>query len=145
SSSPRQENRKRRKAMRTMKVASFVLLLVVAMSVGVVLADSAHFIKTPTASLSATGAYTVIFKEAGLGSTPVTFSLTAATENFTFQCFTKSSNTPQGAPNGISFSNESTFVTLTPRNGQITGTISLTPLQGSASCQGGGLDLRLIA
>jgi len=110
------------------------------------LAQSPHFVKGPTATIdSTTGDYTVSFKEAGLGNIPITFSLTAATENFTFQCFTKSHNTPNGAPNSVSFSNSSTFVTLQPRNGQITGSISLVPEQDGASCQGGGLLLFLIA
>jgi len=109
-------------------------------------AQSPHFVKGPTASIdSQTGDYSVSFKEAGLGNEPVTFSLTAQTEHFTFQCFTKSHNTPNGAPNGVSFSNESTFVTLQPRNGQITGSVSLSPMQDGADCQGNGLLLFLIA
>jgi hypothetical protein len=107
---------------------------------------SAHFIKGPTGSVdSKTGDYTVTFKEAGLGNNPVTYIISAGTEDFTFQCFTKNGNTPQGAPNGISFSNDSSQTTLTPRNGQITGSLSLIPDQGSASCQGKGLHLCLTA
>jgi len=110
------------------------------------LAQSPHFVKGPTAGIdSSTGDYTVSFKEAGLGNTPITYSLTAGIEHFTFQCFTKSHNTPNGAPNGVSFSNETTFVTLTPRNGQITGSVSLVPQQDGADCQGNGLLLFLIA
>src|SRR5215469_18619087 len=87
-----------------------------------------NFVTGPTASLVGVD-YTVSFKEAGLGNTPITYELTASSANFTFRCFTKSNNTPQGAPNSISVSNESTFITLTPRNGHITGSISLTPEQ----------------
>ncbi len=62
-------------------------------------ADSPHFIKGPTAFLdTSTGDYTVSFKEAGLGNTRITYSLTVTTAKFTFQCFTKSGNTPEGAP-----------------------------------------------
>jgi hypothetical protein len=107
-------------------------------------AQNAHFLRF-SGSLDSSGDYVASFKEAGLGNTPVTYSLTATTENFTFQCYTKSGNTPQGAPNSISFSNTTSFVTLTPRNGQITGSVSLAPEQGSADCQGGGLQLFLIA
>ncbi len=107
----------------------------------------ANFITGPTASLSTTtGDYTVSFKEAGLGNTPVTYTLTAATETFTFRCFNKGGNNPQGTPNSISFSNVSTQTTLTPRNGHITGSISLIPQASPAvSCQGSGLLLFLIA
>jgi len=128
-----------------MKASLLVLVWVGLLLVGV-RAQSPHFVKGPTASIdAATGDYTVSFKEAGLGNTPVTFSLTAQTEHFTFQCFTKSHNMPNGAPNGVSFSDESTFVTLQPRNGQITGSISLVPQQDGADCQGNGLLLFLIA
>jgi len=109
-------------------------------------AQSPHFVKGPTAAIdSTTGDYTVSFKEAGLGNTPITYSLSAQQSTFTFQCFTKSHNTPNGAPNGISFSDSTVFVTLEPRNGQITGSISLVPQQDGASCQGNGLELFLIA
>jgi hypothetical protein len=113
---------------------------------GVCFAASPHFLKDPTAALSsANGDLTVSFREVGLGNTPVTYSLSAGTENFTFQCFTKTGNTPQGSPNGESFSNESTETTLTPHNGQIRGSISLIPQVGDASCQGQGLKLCLTA
>ncbi|MXN73317.1 hypothetical protein GR157_01020 [Burkholderia sp. 4701] len=109
-------------------------------------ADSPHYVKGPTAVLdTSTGDYTVSFKEAGLGSSPVTYTLSAGTERFTFQCFTKSHNTPQGSPNSVSFSNSSTQTTLTPRNGQVTGSVSLVPQLGTASCQGNGLELCLVA
>ena len=110
-------------------------------------ADSPHFIKGPTATLdTSTGEYCVSFKEAGLGSTPVTYTLAAgAGTTFTYQCFTKSNNTPQGSPNSISGSSDTAVTTVTPRNGQVTATITLTPEQDGASCQGGGLVLKLIA
>jgi hypothetical protein len=132
--------------MRHITMIGAVLVAVLVLTFGVVLANSAHFIVGPTASLSTTtGDYTVSFKEAGLGNSPVTYELTATTETFTFQCFTKSGNKPQGAPNSVSFSGVSTQTTLTPRNGQITGSISLIPELDGASCQGGGLVLFLIA
>lgn len=121
------------------------LLLALLLVAGQVRAQSPHFVKGPSASIdSQTGDYTVSFKEAGLGNTPVTFSLTVDRSVFTFQCFTKSHNTPNGAPNSVSFSGDSTFVTLQPRNGQITGSVSLIPMQDGASCQGNGLLLFLI-
>jgi hypothetical protein len=110
-------------------------------------ADSPHFIKGPTIFFdSTTGDLCVSFKEAGLGSNPVTYTITAATENFTFQCFTRHGNTPQGDPNGVSFSNASNTQTLYPsHNGSITGSICLDPQKGTAGCQGGGLVLKLTA
>jgi hypothetical protein len=109
-------------------------------------AQSPRFIKGPTGSLDATsGDFCVAFKEAGLGNTPITYTLTAQTAIFTFQCFTRSGNQPQGEPNSVSISNQFTSTTLTPRNGQITGSLCLMPEQGTAACQGNGLVLKLIA
>jgi|SwirhirootsSR2_FD_contig_31_3251371_length_904_multi_3_in_0_out_0_1 hypothetical protein len=108
-------------------------------------AQNAHFIFVDTPVIDTkTGALNISFKEAGLGSTAVEYTLSAGTGQFTFQCFTKSGNKPQGAPNNISVSNISQQTFITPRNGQITATISLAPEQDGASCQGGGLVLKLI-
>ena len=109
-------------------------------------AQSPHFIKGPTATLDTnTGEYCVSFKEAGLGSGPVTYTITAGTgTTFTYQCFTKSGNNPQGSPNSVSGSGDSTSTTITPHNGTVSSTICLIPEQGGASCQGGGLVLRLV-
>jgi len=109
-------------------------------------AQSPHFIKGPTATLDTnTGEYCVSFKEAGLGSGPVTYTITAGTgTTFTYQCFTKSGNKPQGDPNSVSGSGDSTSTTITPHNGTVSSTICLIPEQDGASCQGGGLSLRLV-
>ena len=109
------------------------------------LAASPHFIKGPTASLYSSGDYVVSFKEAGLGNTPISYSLTATNAVFTYQCYNPANNTPQGDPNGVSSSNLTTFLTLTPRNGQITGSIMLSPEVDGASCQGKAMKLCLIA
>jgi hypothetical protein len=85
-------------------------------------ADNPHYIKGPTASLSSDGAYCVSFKEAGLGSTEIFYTLTADA-TFTWQCFTKSGNNPQGSPNTVSFSGDTRTVGIVPHNGQITGSV----------------------
>lgn len=108
-------------------------------------AASPHFVKGPSASLDADGNYVVSFKEAGLGNTPVSYLLEAKNATFTFQCFNPAGNKPQGDPNGQSVSDISTTTTLTPRNGQITGSIVMSPTVGEASCQGKAMKLCLIA
>ena len=109
-------------------------------------ADSPHFIRGPTASFdTTTGDLCVNFKEAGLGNTPITYTISVDTELFTFQCFTRHGNEPQGDPNFQSFSDQSESTTLIPRNGQITASLCLMPQQGDAGCQGGGLILKLLA
>lgn len=127
------------------KTLGIVAALCVAFGATAVRADSPHFIRGPTAALDGTtGDDCVSFKEAGLGNTPITFTLTAQVSTFTFQCFTNHDNTPQGAPNNVSFSNEEVTTTITPHNGQITASICLDPQRGDAGCQGGGLTLKLI-
>jgi hypothetical protein len=61
---------------------------------------SPHFVTGPTASIdSTTGDLVVNWKEAGLGNTPIEYDLVVQTVDFTWQCFTKSGNKPQGSPN----------------------------------------------
>jgi hypothetical protein len=92
------------------------------------------------------GNYTASFKETGLGNTPITYDL-EATVNYTFQCFTKSGNKPQGAPNSGGPSQQNTQTTITPHNGQITGSLSfdVTFPPTDVACKGGGLKLCLTA
>jgi hypothetical protein len=109
-------------------------------------AQSPHFVKGPTGAFdSSSGEFCVNFKEAGLGNTPITYTLSVGSELFTFQCFTKSGNQPQGDPNGQSFSDQSVSTTITPHNGSIRASLCLEPQVGSAGCQGHGLRLKLIA
>jgi len=132
-----------------MKKTSILILTMLALSsfmATTVRADSPHFIRGPTASFdSSTGDLCVSFKEAGLGNAPITYTLSVGSELFTFQCFTRHGNEPQGDPNNVSFSDVSTSTTITPHNGQITASICLEPQQGDADCQGGGLVLKLLA
>jgi hypothetical protein len=132
-----------------MKKLSILTITMIALSGFVattVRAQSPHFIKGPTASLDAsTGEYCVTFKESGLGSAPVTYTFAAgAGTTFTYQCFTKSGNNPQGSPNSVSGSTDKTQTTITPHNGTISATICLIPEQDGASCNGNGLVLRLV-
>jgi hypothetical protein len=132
--------------MKRLSILTITMIGLASFMCTTVRADSPHFIKGPTATLdTSTGEYCVSFKEAGLGSTPVTYTLTAGTGTvFTYQCFTKSNNAPQGSPNGVSGSGDTTITTITPHNGTISATICLIPEQDGASCQGKGLALRLI-
>ena len=108
-------------------------------------AGSPHFVRGPTGSLDNSGNYVVSFKEAGLGNSPITYSLTVQDGDFTFQCYNPANNTPQGDPNGVSISNATVHTTITPRNGQITGSITMSPTTGGAQCQGRAMKLCLVA
>jgi hypothetical protein len=114
-------------------------------SAGVALADSPHFISSSD-TIDGDGNLLAKFKEAGLGNTPISFSLTADT-SFLFQCFTKSNNKPQGAPNAGGPSTETTETTITPRNGQITATIEIDVVfpPPTVTCKGNGLKLCLVS
>jgi hypothetical protein len=132
-----------------MKHLSILTLTMIALSsfmATTVQADNPHFVRGPTPGFdSSTGEFCVTFTEAGLGNLPITYTLSVGTEMFTFQCFTRHGNTPQGDPNGQSFSDQSVSTTITPHNGRIRGSLCLEPQVGDADCQGHGLVLKLIA
>jgi hypothetical protein len=121
-----------------MKIASFALLFVVAMSVGVVLANSASF---HYANASASGLnLSVAFKETGLGNSGVSsvHVTISADGNATYQCFNNGGNHPQAGNkttvNGPVIGGGEFPV----RNGQTTGVITASlPGPGNFSCPGG--------
>jgi hypothetical protein len=104
---------------------------------------SPHFVTGPTGSINTTtGAYSVSFKEAGLGSfASVTYTLSVSTDSsFTFQCYTTDKhgnpNNPVGGQPKAGASNTSVSSTLTPRNGQVTGTVTMSPEEAVLSLPG---------
>ena len=98
------------------------------------MADSPHYIKGPTASVSG-NSLTVSWKAAGLGNTATTadFHLTG-TANVTSQCFTKSGNPVNGVPKSevVDINVTGTFPV---RNGQTTGELTVEPLS-TLTCTG---------
>jgi len=129
------------------RIYTVVVAAAVAASGGVAYATSPHFVSATGTISQTTGDLTVNFKEAGLGANQnINYTLEANTESFTWQCFTKSGNKPQGSPQGpFSFTNESVSGTFNSgKNGNVTGSLTLDALQGNASCNGGGLKLCLI-
>ena len=92
----------------------------------VAVAASPHFIGTPTITQSG-NSLVVNFKAAGLGNVPsATFSLTG-TVNVSSRCYTKSNNKPQAANKQEVIAVNSTQ-TFPVRNGQTTGSFTITPL-----------------
>ena len=112
-----------------------ILLLALAV---VAIADSPHFQYANT-SVNSSGALTVSFKEAGLGTgtTSVHISLNT-TASATYQCWNNGGNHPKAG-------NKETVVTslvasgnFAVRNGQTTGALTVgPPSQGSFSCPSG--------
>jgi hypothetical protein len=91
------------------------------------LADSPHYIKGPTATVSG-NSLVVSWKAAGLGNTvtSVDFNLsgTVTTES---QCFTKSGNPVNGVPKSETIDVNATG-TFPVRNGQVTGSLTISPI-----------------
>jgi len=113
-----------------------LLALTVAAGIAVpaALADSPHFVGTPTASVSG-NSLIVSFKAAGLGTgNYAAFSLTG-TVDVSSRCYTKSGNKPQAAnkQESISVNQNGNFPVS---HGQTTGSFTVTPLS-TLSCPGG--------
>ncbi len=115
-----------------------ILMAAILFAPGIALAQNAHFLKATGALDTTTGGYTASWKEAGLGNSPVTYDL-SSTASFTWQCFTKSGNQPQGSPNSTTPSTIFTTGTFPPsHNGTITGSLTLEPVE-AGQCNGNGL------
>jgi hypothetical protein len=97
-------------------------------------ADSPHYIKGPTATVSG-NSLTVSWKAAGLGNTvtSVDFNLTG-TVTTTSQCFTKSGNPVNGVPKSETINVNATG-TFPVRNGQTTGSLTISPIS-TLTCTG---------
>lgn len=123
--------------MRRRHIAGIAVAASVAtiLSANPVLAANPHFIRTPTATVSG-NTLTVNFKAAGLGNAPTAdFTLTGDATVFS-RCYTKSGNKPQAA-NKQETASLSTTGTFPVRNGQTTGTLSLTAPAPTLRCPGG--------
>lgn len=105
-------------------------LSAIVLAAGPAAADSPHFISEGTASITSTGAYQVSnFKEAGLGNTVTTESITLHIDSATavYACVNGGGNHPK-ANNKQSVTTPITQTQSFPvRNGQTTGTIMAGP------------------
>ena len=111
------------------------LLAVAALAVApVALADSPHYVKDPTATVSG-NSLVVSWKAAGLGNTvtSVDFNL-SGTVTTSSQCFTKSGNPVNGVPKSETI-NVNASGTFPVRNGQTTGSLTISPLS-TLKCTG---------
>src|SRR5687768_9289910 len=123
--------------MRRRTIAGIVgsAFIAIVMAATPVLAANPHWIGTPTATVSG-DTLTVRFKAAGLGNqSTVDFTVTASATTFS-RCYTKSGNKPQAA-NKRETATLSTTETFPVRNGQTTGTLSLTAPASTLECPKG--------
>lgn len=98
---------------RLLAVLTITLLAALGLA-GVASAASPHFVGTPTASRSG-GTLTVSFKIAGLGNDDQAITLTADA-----QCVNPGNNEPQAENKGALLATG----TFSPKNGQVTGSLS---------------------
>jgi hypothetical protein len=89
-------------------------------------ADSPHFIGTPTCTKSLSTGLTCSGKAAGLGNGPTTAFLTADSVTATYECVNKGGNVAPGQPVVLSNVTGPTQ-TIAPHNGQITFSPTLPP------------------
>jgi hypothetical protein len=111
-----------------------VLAAAAALAVPAAFADSPHYNKGPTVSVSG-NSLTVSWKAVGLGNTvtSVDFSLTG-TANVQSQCFTKSGNPVNGVPKQETVDVDVSG-TFPVRNGSVTGSLTVSPLS-TLTCTG---------
>ncbi|MDQ3902452.1 MAG: hypothetical protein M3247_02185 [Thermoproteota archaeon] len=112
-------------------------------------AASPHFIGTPSYTKSSSGALTVKFKAAGLANLPTGAFLTASEVTAELQCVNPGGNNPP--PKTAIFGPETGPTTNLPvRNGQITGSATLSPpsqqqLQNAADCPNPNWTVKLVS
>src|ERR1700756_148238 len=113
--------------MRRMLFIVSAVLATAAIAVPAAFADSPHYVKGPTATVSG-NTLVVSWKAAGLGNTLTSadFTLTG-TVTTTSQCFTKSGNPVNGVPKSET-NQVNQSGTFPVRNGQTTGSFTISPL-----------------
>lgn len=105
----------------------------------VALADSPHFISASAFLDTTTGNLTAVFKEAGLGSTLASEHITlSAQASATYACINGGGNHPQAGNKETVNGPVSSSGEFTVRNGQTTGSLTLTPPgSGDFACPNG--------
>jgi hypothetical protein len=104
-------------------------LAAIVLTAGPAAADSPHFISEGTASILSSGAYQVSkFKEAGLGNTVSTESITlSATATATYACVNGGGKHPKATNKASTTGQVSNTGSFPVRNGSTTGTLAVGP------------------
>jgi hypothetical protein len=120
--------------MRRLLFVGALVMAVGALAVPAALAASPHYNVGPNVTVSG-NTLTVSWKAVGLGNTATTVDFTlTGTINVSSQCFTRSGNPVNGVPKQETI-NVNTTGTFDVRNGQTTGSLSVTPLS-TLTCTG---------
>ena len=126
--------------MRRMLFVFAAVFATAAIAVPAALADSPHFLFANSSVSSTTGALTVSFKDAGLGTgvSSIQITLTVDTATAVYQCFNNGGNHPKAGNKETVTTSLMTTGTFPVRNGQTTGSLSVgPPSQGDFSCPSG--------
>jgi hypothetical protein len=123
--------------MRAFKRATVLtgILLALMVFAGAALAANPHWVGTPTATRSG-DTLTVSFKAAGLGNASEADFTVTGEAVVSSRCYTKSGNKPQAA-NKQETTSLSTSDTFPVRNGQTTGSLTLTAPEPTLECPPG--------
>jgi hypothetical protein len=103
-------------------------------------ADSPHFLYANNSISSSTGALTIAFKDAGLGTGTTSIQITATVDSATavYQCFNGGGNHPQAGNKETVTAPLSATGTFPVRHGQTTASIDVgPPSQGDFTCPNG--------
>jgi hypothetical protein len=125
--------------MRRTIIGAMTALIVLALSASAALADSPHFLYANASINSGTGALTVSFKDAGLGtgvsSIKVSLNANASAE---YQCWNNGGKHPKAGNKETVEGPLTNTGTFPVSHGQVTASISVGPPgQGSFSCPSG--------
>ena len=120
--------------MRKASGVAVAALLAVGLFAQAAFAASPHFLK---ASAARSGNNLVVsFKEAGLGNANVTIEA-SATATRTDQCVNKGGQVPSDPKKTTTSSAVKASGVFTPKNGSVTGSLTITPPATTLSCPGG--------
>jgi hypothetical protein len=122
-------------------------ILALGLTATAALAASAHFVGDFTITKSLTTGLSVSGKAAGLGNGPVEAFLTATSVRATYECVNKGGNVAPGQPL-VTSAVTGPVSHITPRNGQITFTVTLPPPATPSSaetCPNGNWSVRLLS
>jgi hypothetical protein len=133
--------------MRRLLLVTVLALATVGFTSTAALATSPHFVGDFTISKSLDTGLTVSGKAAGLGNGPVEAFLTAESVTATYNCVNKGGNVAPGQPQVLS-AVTGPVQTITPRNGQITFTVTIPPPPTPSSadtCPNGNWSVSLVS
>jgi hypothetical protein len=132
------------KMLRHMLSTAFLLFAGASMTV-VAVAESPHFVGTPTCSKSLSSGLTCSGKAAGLGNGPTLAFLTASSVTAQYNCVNKGGNIAPGQP-VVTQNVTGPSQTITPHNGQITFSPTIpppAPPSAASECPNGNWTLKL--